>query len=71
METNRHDNRTWIKPLHSKENTLTKPEAKIWRIGTWNVRGLTGKENELADEFDKASLDILAITETKKKTEEN
>lgn len=36
-------------------------------MGTWNIRSLQGKENELTDEFIRADLDILAITETKKK----
>ncbi|XP_072392345.1 uncharacterized protein [Diabrotica undecimpunctata] len=36
-------------------------------MATWNVRSLNGKEKELIDEFDKAQLDFLAITETKKK----
>ena len=39
------------------------------RIGVWNVRGLNGKEIEVEDEFIKNNLDILAITETKKKGE--
>ena len=36
-------------------------------MGTWNIRGLNGKEEELLDEFEKLGLNILAITETKKK----
>ena len=36
-------------------------------IGTWNVRSLNGKEVELVEESKKYSLDILGITETKKK----
>ncbi|XP_072395040.1 uncharacterized protein [Diabrotica undecimpunctata] len=38
-------------------------------MATWNVRSLNGKEKELIDEFDKAQLDFLAITETKKKVQ--
>ena len=37
------------------------------RIGTWNVRGIQGKEKELEDEFMKYNLKVLGITETKKK----
>jgi Reverse transcriptase (RNA-dependent DNA polymerase)/Endonuclease-reverse transcriptase len=36
-------------------------------MATWNIRGLAGKEAELVDEFEKERLDILGITETKKK----
>lgn len=36
-------------------------------IGTWNVRGINGKEMELIDEVKKIKIDILGITETKKK----
>ena len=36
-------------------------------IGTWNTRSLEGKEAELTEEFEKAELDLLGITETKKK----
>lgn len=38
-----------------------------WIIGAWNVRSLTGKENELIGEFESVGIDILGITETKKK----
>lgn len=41
--------------------------TRITHLGTWNIRSLNGKEIELIDEFEKADLDILAITETKKK----
>lgn len=37
------------------------------RIGTWNIRSLNDKEEELIEEFERSKLDILAITETKKK----
>uniref|UniRef100_A0A1Y1M3Z3 Reverse transcriptase domain-containing protein n=1 Tax=Photinus pyralis TaxID=7054 RepID=A0A1Y1M3Z3_PHOPY len=39
----------------------------ILKIGTWNVRSIMDKEKELEEEFEKADLDILGITETKKK----
>nr|CAH7761053.1 unnamed protein product [Callosobruchus chinensis] len=38
-----------------------------WRLATWNVREVSGKEVELSGEFDKARLNILGIVETKKK----
>lgn len=42
-------------------------EIYMWKIGTWNVRSLQGKEHELEEEFEKIELEVLAITETKKK----
>ena len=36
-------------------------------IGTWNVRSIKGKEKELVEEVKKYKVDILGITETKKK----
>ncbi|XP_044766617.1 craniofacial development protein 2-like [Coccinella septempunctata] len=44
-----------------------KERTPIWRIATWNVRSLQGKEEELEREFEEMGLEILAITETKKK----
>lgn len=44
-----------------------KNATNIWKLGTWNIRGIRGKEVELVDEFEKAGLEILAISETKKK----
>lgn len=46
---------------------------KTWKrkrtmiLGTWNVRSLTGKEEELVEEMEKYGVDLLAVTETKKK----
>ncbi|XP_050499989.1 craniofacial development protein 2-like isoform X3 [Diabrotica virgifera virgifera] len=42
-------------------------KKNIWRLATWNIRGLNGKETELSYEFDKNKIEILGITETKKK----
>nr|CAH7736536.1 unnamed protein product [Callosobruchus chinensis] len=36
-------------------------------MATWNIRSIANKERELVQEFEKMNLDILAITETKKK----
>lgn len=44
-----------------------KNRKTIWKIGTWNTRSLQGKEEELEEEFEQAKLDILTVTETKKK----
>lgn len=37
------------------------------RIGTWNVRGITNKLKEVTSEIKELNLDIVCITETKKK----
>lgn len=37
------------------------------RTATWNVRGLTHKEEELQNELKRANVDICLLTETKKK----
>jgi exonuclease III len=37
------------------------------KYGTWNVRGLNGKEVELVKEIKKTDIKFLAINETKKK----
>lgn len=36
-------------------------------LATWNIRSINDKETELVQEFEQADLDILAITETKRK----
>lgn len=56
------------KECKNKNTTTNKCEKKrIWNIGNWNVQGINGKESELIDEFRKAHIGILGITETKKK----
>lgn len=42
-------------------------KEKGWKLGTWNIKSLNGKEDELIQEFEKVGINILAITETKKK----
>lgn len=41
--------------------------ATYLKVGTWNVRGICHKENELENELKRMKIDIAAITETKKK----
>lgn len=45
----------------------TKNGKSTWKLGTWNVRSINNKEQELSDEFDKLDIDILTLTETKRK----
>lgn len=40
---------------------------RTMNIGTWNVKGLNTKEKELLDELKRYQMDIVAVTETKKK----
>ena len=56
-------------PTRKEETTQTKERKRDneWKLGTWNIRGLNGKEIELNNEFEKYNLDILGITETKRK----
>lgn len=42
-------------------------KADVWKMGTWNVRSIMGKETELVEELEKIDIDILGLTETKKK----
>lgn len=37
------------------------------QFGTWNVRGLKSKRREVFTELEKYNMDIVALTETKKK----
>ncbi|CAH0558552.1 unnamed protein product [Brassicogethes aeneus] len=50
-----------------KDKETKKETRKNWKIGTWNIKSIQGKENELEEEFEELGLDILVITETKKK----
>lgn len=47
--------------------TRDKNKGEDWKLATWNVRGLSGKEHEIWEECKKYKIDILGITETKKK----
>ncbi|XP_072389250.1 uncharacterized protein [Diabrotica undecimpunctata] len=48
-------------------NNKIVPNNKEWPLAAWNVRGFNGKEVELAEEFVKNQIDVLGITDTKKK----
>ena len=61
------DNQAKTEDKSKDRNNGRKTDMKIWRVGTWNVRSLTGKEKELTEEFEKVNIDILGVTETKKK----
>ena len=42
-------------------------KIRTTKIGTWNLRSIKGKELELLGEIKKYNINILGITETKKK----
>ena len=46
---------------------MVKKNQDFWNIATQYVRDLTGKENELIEEFERENLDTLRIVETKEK----
>jgi exonuclease III len=57
-------NQKMEKTRHGK-GTRNKDNSR--KLATWNIRGLSGKVNELIEECQKIKVDILGITETKKK----
>jgi hypothetical protein len=62
-----HGNQKIEKTWHEKGTRNKDNPRNYWKLATWNIRGLSGKENELIEECRKVKLDILGITETKKK----
>nr|CAH7716820.1 unnamed protein product [Callosobruchus chinensis] len=56
-----------LETTQQEQGTRARKIQNEWRLATWNVRGVSGKEVELSGEFDKARLNILGIVETKKK----
>lgn len=52
--------------INKKLNKNNETQMNI-RIGNWNVRSIIGKEEEIVEEMIKFKVDIMAITETKKK----
>jgi hypothetical protein len=62
-----HGNQKIEKTWHGKGTRNKGNPRNYWKLATWNIRGLSGKENELKEECRKVKLDILGITETKKK----
>lgn len=64
LGTSRKTRRNQIKEIKNEEKRKRKNEIKI---GNWNVQSSTGKEEELVEEMIQHDIEILAITETKKK----
>lgn len=42
-------------------------ERKLLKMGTWSVRGLNGKEEEVIMEMKKINIEMKVLIETKKK----
>jgi exonuclease III len=36
-------------------------------IGTWNIKGISTKKDQVFDQLERYGMDIVALTETKKK----
>lgn len=52
----------------SKYGQLRRPRnGQDMNIGIWNITSFTGKEVEIVEEMEKYKLDILGISEVKKK----
>lgn len=52
-----------VKEIHSTKNREKSVELKL---GTWNIRTINGKEEEIVDEMKENGIYILGISETKK-----
>jgi hypothetical protein len=54
------------------DNSMMKQSNKewmkeYWNLATWNVRGLSRKLEEVIQELGKRKIDVVVISETKKK----
>jgi exonuclease III len=49
------------------DKAMNKGISEQLHIATWNVRGLSGKENKMERELLRAHIDVAIISETKKK----
>ena len=54
----------------SRKHTNLSRRTRTLRVGPWNMRGIHSKKEELEREFESAGLDVLIVTETKKKVVE-
>lgn len=52
------------------ERRRTKQRKRTMNMGTWNVQGINTKQAELIKEINKMDIDIIVLTETKKKVVE-
>ena len=55
-----------MKPDRINKRRLGK-RKRTMNFGTWNIKGLRTKQKEVIDEVKRFQMDIVALTETKKK----
>lgn len=48
-------------------NKRQKLRKRFTNFATWNTQGISGKTEEIVSELDKLNIDVIALTETKKK----
>lgn len=60
-------NKKIVKVKERENKKGQKSESHTVNLGTWNVRGLNGKEDELTEELSKMNMQYVGITETKRK----
>lgn len=68
-ERKMQDHRESEEILARNSSTSEKSErgkSRLWKMATWNVRGILGKEEKLLEECENAKLNVPAICQTKK-----
>ncbi|KAK4873717.1 hypothetical protein RN001_013077 [Aquatica leii] len=60
-------NRKGNKQYNKEEPKEIKQKRGVIKIGTWNVKSIIGKEDEIIEEMQMQNIDYLGITETKRK----
>ena len=50
-------------------NCKKKKYKSMWRLWAWNMREVSGKEHELIESIEKSDIEILALMETKKESQ--
>ncbi|KAK4874633.1 hypothetical protein RN001_013993 [Aquatica leii] len=60
-------NRKGNKQYNKEEPKEIKQKRDVIKIGTWNVKSIIGKEDEIIEEMQMQNIDYLGITETTRK----
>ena len=73
QQGNETEDTTGIEKNHEKGNEIgiVKKDQDFWNTATQNIRGLTGKENELIGEFEGETLGVLGIRRGKERIGRN
>ncbi|KAK9707645.1 hypothetical protein QE152_g27732 [Popillia japonica] len=61
-----HDNQTISKEEGILEEAKLSRRNNLWKLGTWSVKSLAGKEEELVEKLEKIDAHVVGLTETKK-----